>query len=73
MPTLVLKTADGKLLTVKIGPERLLDAVDFEIKAGETLTVRYGVTCTNETVALELVNAAVTLVLRNEDGTPAWN
>ncbi len=74
MPTLVLKTADGKLLTVKIGPERVLDAADFEIKAGEVLTVRYGVTCTNETVALELVNAAgVKLVLRNEDGTPAWN
>jgi hypothetical protein len=74
MPTLVLKTAEGKLLTVKIGPERLLDTADFEIKAGETLTVRYGVTCTNETVALELVNTAGgKLVLRNEDSTPAWN
>lgn len=72
MPAVVL-SADGKTLTVKIGPERILEAADFEIKAGEKLTVKYGVTCTNETVALELTNAAgVKLVLRNEDGTPAW-
>ena len=72
MPAVVLKTAD-KVVTVKIGPERLLDAADFEIKAGDSLTVKYAVTCTSETVGLELTNAAgVKLVLRNEDGSPAW-
>jgi hypothetical protein len=72
-PTLVLKTAD-KMLTLKIGPERLLEAADFEIKAGDTLTAKYAVVvCTGETVALELTNAAgVKVVLRNDDGAPAW-
>jgi hypothetical protein len=74
MPALVLKTADGKLLTLKIGPERVLAAADFEIKPGEVLTVRYAACATGELLALELTNASgVTLVLRNDDGTPAWN
>lgn len=65
MPSLVLKTADGKLLTVKIGPERILLAADFEIKPGDALTVKYGVNCVGENVALELTNAAGrTVVLR---------
>ncbi len=73
MPTVVL-SSEGKLLTVKIGPERILEASDFEIKAGDIITIKYGVTCTSETVALEMTNAAgVKLVLRNEDGTPAWH
>lgn len=73
MPALVLKTADSKVLTIKIGPERVLEAADFEIKAGDALTVKYALTCTDEVVALELVNAAgVTVALRNPDGTPAW-
>jgi hypothetical protein len=73
MPSLVLKTADGNLLTVKIGPERILEGADFEIKAGDELTVRYAVTCTRETVALELTNSAgARIVLRNDDLTLAW-
>lgn len=73
MPSVVLK-ADSKLLTIKIGPARLLDAADFEIKAGDKLTVKYAVTCTGEMIALELTNAAGTkVVLRSEDGTPAWH
>jgi hypothetical protein len=65
MPSLVLKTADGKLVAVKIGPERVLLASDFEIKAGDALTVKYGVNCQGENVALELTNAAGrTVVLR---------
>lgn len=73
MPSLVLKTNDGKLLTVKIGPERVLQTADFEINAGDRLTVRYGVDRLGDTLALELENAAgVKLVLRNDDGTPAW-
>jgi hypothetical protein len=70
---MVLKTADGNLLTVKLGPERILEAADFEIKAGDALTVRYAVTCTGETVALELTNSAgARIVLRNDDLTLAW-
>jgi len=74
-PTLVLKSADGKLLTIKIGPERILLDADFELTTGEKLTVTYALaTCTDEYVALELMNAAgEKLVLRNADGTPAWN
>jgi len=74
-PTLVLKTTDGKLITVKIGPEWILLAHDFELKAGEKVTVKYGVAASSgENLALELTNAAgVTIVLRNDDGTPAWN
>jgi hypothetical protein len=74
MPTLLIKTTNGALITVKIGPERLLLENDFEIAAGDSITVKYAV-CerTGENVALELTNAAgTTLVLRNEDGTPAW-
>jgi hypothetical protein len=73
MPSVVLKTSDGKLLTVKIGPERILLAADFEIKAGESLTVKYGVNCEGENVALELINAAgQKVVLRSENGFPGW-
>jgi hypothetical protein len=73
MPSVVLKTSDGKLLTVKIGPERMLLAADFEIKVGESLTVKYGVNCEEENVALELTNAAgVKVALRNANGVPGW-
>lgn len=75
MPSLVVKTEIGALVTVKIGPERILLENDFELKVRDVLTVRYvQATCSNEKVALELTNAAgVTLVLRNVDGTPDWN
>lgn len=74
-PTLVLKTSDGSLLTVKIGPERILLAGDFEIAAGQSLTVKYArSTCKDEFVAFELTDSAGRkIVLRNPDGTPAWN
>ena len=73
MPTLVLVTADGKSLTIKIGPERVLQVADFEIKAGDKLTVKYGLNYLDELVALELTNAqGGTLVLRNADCSPAW-
>lgn len=72
MPTLVLKTNAGAI-TLKLGPERLLQAADFEINAGDSLTVKYAVTCTGETVALVLTNSTGgQLVLRHDDGTPAW-
>ena len=74
-PTVVLKTADGKLLTIKIGPERVMLAADFEIAAGQKLTVRYvASTCKDEFVALELTDSnGRKLVLREQDGTPVWN
>ena len=73
MPTLVLATADGRDLTIKIGPERVLQAADFEIRTGDKLTVKYGVNDWDELAALELTNAqGVTLVLRNADCSPAW-
>jgi hypothetical protein len=74
-PSVVLKTADAKLLTIKIGPERVLLAADFEIVAGQKLTVKYAVSiCKDELVALELTDSnGRTVVLRAADGAPAWN
>lgn len=73
-PTLVLKLSDGKLLTVKIGPEHILLEADFALAAGDKLTVTYALaTCSDEYIALELMDAAGNkLVLRNADGRPAW-
>ena len=75
MPQLVVKTSTGALVTVKIGPERVLLENDVELKVGETLIIKYvHDNCTDENVTLELTNSAgVTLVLRNADGTPHWN
>jgi hypothetical protein len=74
-PSVVLKAADNKLLAIKIGPERVLLAADFEIAAGQTLTVKYAAsTCKDEFVALELIDSnGRKLVLREQDGTPSWN
>ncbi len=75
MPSLVVKAADGKLITMKIGPERILLEADFELKAGDKVAAKYAyASCNEEYVALQLTNAAgVTVTLRNDDGTPAWN
>lgn len=72
-PTMALKTEAG-IVTLKLGPERVLLGSDFELKAGATITVKYGLaTCSEENLALVLTNAAgKTLKLRNDDGTPAW-
>lgn len=73
-PTLTLKTGD-KLMTFKLGPERLFLQADFELIGGATLTVRYAVAaCTGELIALSLTDAfGNTLVLRTDLGQPAWN
>ncbi|MBL8178277.1 MAG: hypothetical protein JNK48_26615 [Bryobacterales bacterium] len=72
-PSMTFKTEAG-IVTLKLGPERMLLGSDFEVKAGAAMTVKYGVaTCSNENLALTLTNAAgKTLKLRNDDGTPAW-
>jgi hypothetical protein len=74
MPTLTLKTADGKLLVLKLGPERILLAADLELKAGDAVTVKYAIeTCTDELVALAITTASgVTITLRGDDCLPAW-
>lgn len=74
-PSLVLATADGKLLTLRVGPERVLLAADFEITAGQKLTVTYAAsTCKDELVVLTIADTAGhKIVLRNADGSPAWN
>lgn len=72
MPTLVVKTADG-LVTMKIGPERILLSADFELNPGEAVTATYA-TCLRENVAFQLTNTAgVTVILRNPDGSVSWN
>lgn len=73
-PQLTL-VASGKSVTVKIGPERILLAADIELKTGMTLTVRYATaTCTGELIALSLTTEdGARVLLRNDDGTPAWN
>jgi hypothetical protein len=75
MPTLVVKTSDGKLISMKIGPEWILLEADFELAPAEQVTAKFAhETCSDEDVALQLTNSAgVSVVLRNDDGTPNWN
>ena len=74
MPTLTVKSADGSLLTFKLGPERVLLASDLELKAGDLVTVKYAsLSCCEDLVALAITNAAGgTVVLRDESGRPLW-
>lgn len=74
MPTLTLKTADGKLLVFKLGPERVLLEADLELKAGDSLTVKFTeAACTGELVALSLTTSSgETVNLRDDDCRPAW-
>ncbi len=73
MPTVTLKTGAG-LVTIKIGPERILLEAGFVIKAGDALTATYGKSlCTDELIALSLTNAAGEKVtLRDETGRVNW-
>ena len=72
-PTLVFKVT-GALLTIELGPERILAANDLEIKPGATITVKYAQsTGCDEFVALQITDASGhAVVLRHDDGTPAW-
>jgi hypothetical protein len=73
-PTLVLK-AGAVLLTIELGPERILLDSDLELKPGATLTVKYAkTTCSDAYVALQITDDdGQSLLLRHDDGTPAWN
>jgi hypothetical protein len=74
MPTLTLKTPDGKLLAVRLGPERILLEADLELKAGDAITVRYAVTSHDgELVALAISRGGVTVTLRGDDCRPLWS
>jgi hypothetical protein len=75
MPALIVKASGGTLITMKIGPERILLEADFELREGDQVTAKYAhVTCTDENIALELTNAAgQTVVLRDDLGRPNWN
>lgn len=74
MPTLTLKTSDGKLLVLKLGPERVLLEADLELKAGDVVTVSYvQATCTDELIALSITTSSGTVVtLRDGNRGPAW-
>jgi hypothetical protein len=72
-PSLTVKLDDGTLLTVEIGPARVVLESDLELKAGSKITVLYAeAPCCDELVALELTVDGKTLVLRDEVGRPAW-
>ncbi len=73
-PVLVLKTADGRLVAIRIGPERVLLENDVELAAGAQVRIVAGASsCTDSLVALELTTAdGVTVKLRDETGRPVW-
>jgi hypothetical protein len=74
MPTLTLKTSAGKLLEIKLGPERILLNAGMELSAGDSITVKYAVTAhDDELIALAITKNGVTVTLRGEDCHPAWN
>ena len=71
---MTLKTAAGKMLVIKLGPERILLEADLELKAGDSITVKYAVTShDDELVALAITKGTVTVTLRGDDCRPAWN
>ena len=72
-PTLVVNV-DGDVIAVKIGPARVLLTADFELKAGDPITVKLATAaCTGELIALELTDGdGITLKIRNDDGSRVW-
>ncbi len=73
-PTVVLKTADGKIHTIRLAPERVLLEYDVELAAGASVRILAALaSCTDTLVALELTTAdGVTVKLRDEAGRPVW-
>lgn len=71
-PAIVLDVG-GKLVTVRIGPLRVLFATDLELAPGDVVSVIAAQeTCTGNLVALKLSVGDQTVQLRNPDGRPAW-
>ena len=67
MPSVTVKDAGGQLLTIRLGPERVLLASSIELRVGDRITVRYALAsgCGN-LVALSVTDSAGTTVnLRN--------
>jgi len=73
-PTLILKAEDGRVLSIRLGPERVLFENDVELAAGATLKVKVAKSaCIEALVALELTTAdGVVIRLRDESGRPVW-
>ena len=73
-PVLSLKTEDGRVLSIRLGPERVLFENDVELAAGAVLKVKVAKSaCADGLVALELTTAdGVVIRLRDESGRPVW-
>lgn len=73
-PSVVLKTADGRTLSIRVAPERVLLEQDIELAAGMTLKAKVArSTCVDGLVALELTMPdGVVVRLRDESGRPVW-
>lgn len=73
-PLVVLKTADGRTLSIRVAPERVLLEQDIELAPGMTLTAKVArSTCLDGLVALELTMPdGVVVRLRDESGRPVW-
>lgn len=73
-PSVVLKTADGNTLSIRVAPERVLLEQDVELAAGMTLKAKVAKsTCVDGLVALELTMPdGVVIRLRDESGRPVW-
>lgn len=73
-PYVVLKTNDGRTLSIRLAPERVLLEQDIELAEGMELTVKAARSaCVDGLVALELVMPdGVVIRLRDESGMPVW-
>lgn len=73
-PSVVLKTNDGRTLSIRLAPERVLLEQDIELAEGMELTVKAARSaCVDGLVALELVMPdGVVIRLRDESGRPVW-
>ena len=71
---LLLRLQDGKYFGVDIGPARHMLGQDFELRAGETVMLRFGtLRRSRHHVALQLgYGSGYQVTLRKETGAPAW-
>lgn len=74
MPSMGVKTPDGRLWTVRLGSIRYLIANGFDMKAGQEVNVRGIKLDAAELLAisLESVKPRQKIALRDEDGMPLW-